>query len=371
MEHEPIRVAHVIGKMLAGGVENVVFNYYKAIDKSKVQFDIYYDADSTVPPPQELIDMGANFYEIPPYQHIFAYLKTLRKCFKEKNYTIVHSHMNTLSVFPLFAARCAGVPVRIAHNHSVPGEGEPLRNALKYILRMGCKWFSTDYFACGEKAGRWMFSDKTFDEGKVKVINNAVDFARFAENTEATEMLKSELSLNGKFVIGHVGRFTFAKNHEFLLDIFAQIHKTNENAVLLLVGDGELKEEINAKAEKLGLSEYVIQTGKTTEPEKYYHLMNVFVMPSRFEGLPLTVIEAQVSGVGCVLSDVITKEAVISDCCEYMNLSEPPHMWAGKIDEISSKPFNLSGNSKNFDISCAAPKLTAWYMNKYNEINKR
>lgn len=216
---EPIRVAQIMGKLWAGGVEMVVFNYYRAIDKSKIQFDFYYDADSTVEPPQDLIDTGARFYKIPPYQKLPQYIRELKKHLKENQYLIVHSHLNTLSVFPLFVAWMCRVPVRVAHNHSVPSGKELKRDALKYFLRIFGRVFPTDYFACSEKAGRWMFGNRNYDAGKVVVIKNATDFERFRADEETIEKLKKQLGLNDKFVIGHIGRFTFAKNHEFLLDV--------------------------------------------------------------------------------------------------------------------------------------------------------
>lgn len=371
MENEPIRVAHIIGRMVAGGVENVVFNYYRNIDKSKVQFDIYYDTDSTVSPDIKLIEMGARFYQIPSYKHIFSYMKELIKHFRENNYTIVHSHMNTLSVFSLCCAKIAGVPVRIAHNHSVPGKGEFLRNSLKYILRLGCKWFSTDYFACSESAGQWMFSNKTFDSGKVRVINNAIDFARFTPNEDVRNALISELSLEGKFVLGHVGRYTFAKNHAFLLDIFNALHKKLPDSVLLLVGEGELKDEIDLKIKDLLLSDSVIQIDNTPTPENYYPLMSVFCMPSCFEGLPLTAVEAQICGVPCLLSDVITKEVLINNNCEFMNIALSADEWADAILNIANKKSELNENSKKFDIKYASPILENWYIERIEKINKR
>ena len=165
--HEPIRVAQIMGKLWAGGVEMVVFNYYRAIDKSKIQFDFYYDADSTVEPPEDLIAMGARFIRIPPYQHLPEYLKVLKKHFKDNNYAIVHSHINTLSVFPLYMAWKCNIPIRIAHNHSVPGGENIKRTGLKYILRVFSRVFPTDYVACSEKAGRWLFGNKNFDKGRV------------------------------------------------------------------------------------------------------------------------------------------------------------------------------------------------------------
>lgn len=364
---KPIRVAQIMGKLWAGGVEMVVFNYYCAMDHNKVQFDFYYDADSTVEPSQKLIDMGARFYKVPPYQQLFKYLETIEKYFKENNYTIVHSHINTLSVFPLYMAWRCKVPVRIAHNHSVPSGESIKRTALKYVLRVTSKVFPTDYFACSEKAGRWMFGDENFDIGKVTVIKNAIDFGRFRPDDEAIEHLKEKYELDGKFVIGHVGRFTFAKNHRFLIDIFKKIVIRKENAVLMLVGDGEMNEQIHSWVKDAGIEDKVVFVGQVINPELYYRLANVMVLPSVFEGLSLSTIESQIAGVPVVVSTAIPEEAVISDCCIRLDLTSEE--WCDTILSIANKPVVLDARSNSYDITKASLKLEEIYRKKWEENN--
>lgn len=362
---ETIRVAQILGKMWAGGVEMVVFNYYRAMDKSKIQFDFYYDADSTVEPPQELINMGARFYQIPPYQEIFSYIKTLRKYFKENQYDIVHSHINTLSVFPLFVAWTCGIPIRIVHNHSVPGGNEIKRNLLKYFLRLFAKVFSTDYFACSEKAGRWMFGSKDFENGKVTIIKNATEFERFKASEEEIEELRYKLGVNGKLVVGHVGRFTFAKNHDFLLDVFKEILKKHDDAILLLVGDGELRELVCEGIRKRELENKVVLAGQVSNPELYYHLANVIVIPSIFEGLSLATVESQIVGVPVVASKAIPEEAIISDGVVRLEL-ENKEEWMNIILKVINKKVILDDRSKAYDIRTAVHKLEEWYEEKRN-----
>lgn len=364
---EPIRVAQIMGKLWAGGVEMVVFNYYRAIDKNKVQFDFYYDEDSTVAPPQDLVAMGARFIQIPPYQKLPIYLKTLKKHFKENNYTIVHSHINTLSVFPLYMAWRCKVPVRIAHNHSVPGGESIKRTALKYVLRVTSKMFPTDYFACSEKAGRWLFGDKNFEVGKVTVIKNAIDFERFRPDDEAIKPLKEKYELDGKFVIGHVGRFTFAKNHRFLIDIFKNIVIRKENAVLMLVGDGEMNEQIHSWVKDAEIEDKVVFVGQVTNPELYYRLANVMVLPSVFEGLSLSTIESQIAGVPVVVSTAIPEEAVISNCCVRLDLTS--EKWCDTILSIANKLVVLDARSNSYDITKAVLKLEEIYRKKVGENN--
>lgn len=366
---KPIRIAQIMGKLWAGGVEMVVFNYYRAIDKSKIQFDFYYDADSTVEPPNDLIDMGARFIKIPPYQKLPSYLRILRKHFKENSYQIVHSHINTLSVFPLFAAWACHIPVRIAHNHSVPGGNDFKRNALKYFLRLFAKVFSTDYFACSEKAGRWMFGDKDFDNGEVTIIKNATDFDRFRPSDAQTYDLREKLGFDGKFVVGHIGRFTFAKNHQFLLDVFKQLSELRNDAVLLLVGDGELHEAICEGIKKRKIENKVIMSGQVSNPEAYYRLANVLVIPSIFEGLSLTTIESQIAGVPVVASKVVPEEAIISDGVVRLSL-EDINEWVDSILKMENKSVNLDDRSKDYNIQSAVNKLEKWYEENYKKCQK-
>ena len=355
---KPIRVAQIIGKMWAGGVETVVFNYYRGMDHTKVQFDFFYDADSTVEPPEELKKMGARFFELPPYQKLWSYIPTLSRYLKEGNYHIVHSHLNTLSVFPLLAAWSVGIPIRIAHRHSVPAGIEWKRNAAKNILRRFSKTFANNYFACSEQVGIWLFGKKA----KVEVINNAIDFEKFESVSERSLKIKKELNLNGRFTVGHVGRFTFAKNHMKLLDVFSEILKKDSTAMLLLVGDGELHDQIVRKIDSLGLKEHIVMTGKVADPQDYYPLMNVVVLPSAFEGFPVTVIESQVARVPILASDVVPESAKISNGCKFMSIKSDNIEWADEAFKQSKIEVKLDLNAKYFDIRNCAEKLQDWYI---------
>lgn len=185
---EPIRVAQVVGKMV-GGVEAVVMNYYRHIDRSKVQFDFLVDSDSTLVPREEIESLGGRVFEIPPYQHVVEYQRELQRLFKEENWKIVHSHINALSVFPLRAAKKAGIPVRIAHSHSTSGKGEFAKNVIKGSLKLFSTRYPTDLAACTEHAGKWLFGSSCFT-----VFNNAIDLNNFSFNRSirTSDVLSSE-----------------------------------------------------------------------------------------------------------------------------------------------------------------------------------
>jgi len=324
----PIRIAHIIGKMMSGGVESVVMNYYRHIDRTRVQFDFIIDDDSTIVPVEEIESLGGRIFKIPPYQKPFAYHKALKQLLIRENYRIVHSHINTLSVFPLFAAKRANTPVRIAHSHSTAGKGEFARNILKYTLRPFSKIFPTHYCACSEYAGRWLFGDKLYDRGMVNLVKNAIDLSKFRLDPLVRDAVRRELGVENRLVIGHVGRFMKQKNHSFLIDIFEQVHLRNPDSVLVLIGEGELEFEIRAKVERLGLADSVRFLGVRDDVQRLLMGMDLFLLPSLYEGLPVVGIEAQACGLPVVASDTVTSEIKVLDNFVFISLDSSAVEWA-------------------------------------------
>ena len=365
-KEEPIRVAHIIGKWLGGGVEAVVMNYYRHIDRTKIQFDFLCDEDSTNIPYEEIEQLGGRVILIPPYQKVFKYQKELIRIFKENNYKIVHSHINTLSVFSLRAAKKAGVKVRIAHSHSTTNKKEWKKNLLKQVLRPFSKVYATDYMCCSELAGRWLFGDKTYDSGKVYLLNNAIDLDKFKYNESLRKKKRKELGISDDtLVIGHIGRFVAQKNHTFLIDIFNEVHKKNSNSLLLLVGQGPLKEEIENKVKELQLNDSVRFLGQRNDANELYQAFDVFCLPSLYEGLPVVGVEAQATGLLCIFSDDMTKETKVLDTTEFLSLNQSVEEWANDIIKKHSKyerkdVKNIIADN-NFDIIFESKKLE----NKY------
>lgn len=364
---EPVRVAQVIGKLSAGGVEAVIYNYYQHMDHEKVQFDFYIDEDSSFAPRQELMDMGARYFVVPPYQRPFQYMAALTRLFRENQYPIVHSNMNTLSVFSLFAAWRAGVPVRICHNHSTAGRGEAKKNSLKYLLRPFAKIFATDYFACSRHAGEWLFGKAPVRSGRVVVVNNAINIARFQFDAELRNVVRKELCLEGKLVVGHVGRFCVQKNHDFLVDVFARLHGRRRDAVLLLIGHGERMEEIKRKVHELGLEKAVRFLGVQSNVHRLYQAMDVFALPSIYEGLPVVGLEAQTAGLPCVLSDCVPPEGKLGPSTVLLPLSAGAAAWADQIESCGSAGRqNCLQQMKTggFDIRSESQKLQSFYQRR-------
>lgn len=369
MEEKKIRIAQIMGKWIGGGVESVVMNYYRHIDRDKIQFDFICDDDSTDIPYDEIKKLGGKVILIPPYQKVFSYHFKLKKILKDGNYKIVHSHINTLSVFSLFAAKCAGVPVRIAHSHSTTNKKEKKKNLLKQVLRPFSKVFATDYMCCSELAGRWLFGDKEYDKGNVYLLNNAIDLDKFKYDEKVRKAKRKELNIaDDTLVIGHVGRFVEQKNHRFLIDIFNEVHKQNENSILLLVGQGPLMAEIKEKVKKLGLEKCVKFLGQRSDISELYQAFDVFLLPSLYEGLPVVGVEAQATGLSCIFSDDMTKETKVLNTTKFLSLEQSSKCWANNIikENKAQKRKNVRKEiaNKRFDIEEESQKLHKYYVDK-------
>lgn len=362
-KNAPIVVAQIMGKMNGGGVEAVIMNYYRHIDRSKVQFDFICDEDSTNIPYEEIEKLGGHVILCPPYQKLHKYMKFLENLFREKKYRIVHSNINTLSVFPLKAAKKAGVKVRIAHSHNTSNPKEFKRNIIKNILRKFSKKYATDYFACSEAAGRYQFGDKAYDEGKVIVVRNAIDIDMFKYDPSARRRLRKEIGIKeDDFVIGHIGAFRRQKNHAFLIDVFAEVKKKKRNAKLVLVGQGPLKDGIKEKVKKLGLEKDVFFLGQRDDTNKLYSIFDIFCLPSLYEGFPVVGIEAQANGLCCIFSNTITKEIQVSGNNHLLTIKN--------IDGFAKQIVNCGGRSNNKSKLYDIDKESSELQNNYIQNSK-
>ena len=371
MENQPIRIAQIVGKWVGGGVEAVLMNYYRNIDHTKVQFDFICDDDSINIPYDEINSLGGKVILIPPYQKVFKYHKQLKKVLKENNYKIVHSHINTLSIFSLFAAYKAKVPVRIAHSHSTTNKLEKKKNILKQIFKPFSKLFATHYFACTKHAGNWMFGNKK----EIYILNNAIELDRYKYNIDIRNKIRKELNINDDtLVIGHIGRFVEQKNHRYLIDIFNEIHSKNNNSILILIGQGPLQDEIKDKVNKLGISDSVLFLGQLDNANEYYQAFDIFLLPSLYEGLGMVLIEAECSGLLSYTSTEVPLEAKVTDNLYYMSLKDNPSIWSNNILD-SIKDYNRVScedivKRSGYDITIESSKLVNKYIELYKLNNK-
>lgn len=361
MKKEPIRVAQMMTDMNYGGVEMVVMNYYRHIDRSKVQFDFFALEGSSIPQREEIERLGGRIYIVPKYTHLLQYEKEIIRLFQQNQYKIVHSHMNALSVFSLWGAKQAGVPNRIAHNHSTAGKGETKKNIIKYALRPFAKCYPTELCACSKYAGEWLYGPKA----KFRVFNNAIDLSRYTYDAQKADAVRRELGLENSLVIGHIGRFCYQKNHDFLIDIFHEIHIQRPDAVLLLIGEGELEQEVREKVSRLALDDCVKFMGHQNDTSKFYQAMDAFVLPSRYEGLGMVAIEAQACSLPVVCSTEVPEEVKILPTTKFIDLNDAHSKWVNTILDAVQHRERINTRDKirkaGYDIEVEAQKLVDFY----------
>lgn len=356
---DPIRIAQVLNRMDSGGIEMVLVNYYCNMNHARIQFDFYYANTSSNPNKKALQEMGAGMYPIPSYTKPLAFHRALYSAFKEKGYQIVHVHLNTMSVFALFAAWRAGVPVRICHNHSTAHWSEGRTTLLKYMLRPFNKLFANRYYACGRVAGRWLYGRRCMRHDQVTIIPNAIDTKRFAYDKTARTQLRKELEIHeNSYVIGHVGRFCHQKNHRFLLHVFKDFLLANPDAILLLIGEGKTQKEIRMLADTLDIGQRVIFAGVRGDADKLYSAMDVFCLPSYYEGMPLVAWEAQCNGLPCLFSDQVTREAALRKDVKFLSL-ERPEAWLEALMHAKRSEMTITDQ---IDIFSCCRKLEALYL---------
>lgn len=299
----------------------------------------------------------------------FKYNKLLNNFFKDHcDYDVLHINTGSKNFLILKFAKKYGIKKRIVHSHNT---GFQSKNCLKILAGNIFKYFNkkyaTDFFACSKEAGRWLFGKKLMDENKVCIVNNAIDFNKFKFDNNVGIRIRKELNILDKFVVGNIGRFTNQKNHVFLIDVFYEIYKKNKNSVLLLVGTGEKEQELKDKVKNLGLSEVVFFVGYKSNANEYLSCMDVFVMPSLYEGMPVVGVEAQANGIKCFMSKgSIPEDIKITNCVYFLELQDGAKKWADFIVNADVQRADTFEDFKNnkFLISDMCENLINLYTNE-------
>lgn len=373
----PIRVMQVVGRMMGGGVEATVMNYYRHIDKKRIQFDFVVQSDSLMVPKEEIESLGGRIF-VPSYSNPIAYMHACNRIFKSTHPLIVHSHMNTISVFTLRAAKYAGVPVRIAHSHSASNPKE-LKTVVKNMLRPLSRMYPTDLAACSNYAARWLFGAKAINKDQVHIIKNAIDLHVFRYDSTARQSLRNIIGANeDTVVVGQVGRLCFQKNQQLTLRAFSELLTMVPNSLLVFIGTGEDKAKLQRKAEDLHISQRVRFLGIRSDVYSWYSAFDVLAFPSKYEGLGMAAVEAQATSLPVVVSDKVTNEAFIEKrLCHQISLNENPISWA---ESFLSAAKTKSGSRTNlditkalkeagYDISHEARNLQNWYEDLATIVN--
>jgi len=328
-----IRVLHVLEGMRKGGAEAVVMNLYRNVDRSRVQFDFMVHTTDKCAYDDEILGLGGRIFRVPLYNVInhLTYKKAWHDFFKNNadNYKVIHAHMISLASIYLKIASKYGLKT-IAHSHNM-GAIKDLKRFILDMWKIPLKHIADYLFACSLAAGEWIFGKDHCKNPNFFVLNNGINTEKFIYNQAVREQKRKEFDIENKFVVGHIGRFATQKNHSFLIDIFKSIYEKNNNAALLLVGEGELRDPIKDKVRALGLEASVIFTGVRSDISDLLCAMDVFLFPSLYEGLGIVLIEAQANGLHCITSDVVPQEAKVTKLIEYVSLNESASHWADKI----------------------------------------
>lgn len=280
-----------------GGMEAFVMNYFRELARQGVSFD-FVSMYGTIAYEKEILELGGRVFYVPNIKKdYFGYIKAFRKLLSREKYDVVHVNMlSAANIVPLRLAKQAGVRKVIAHSHNASAPGI-VRKLMDGMNRPRMKHYVNEKFACSEKAGRWLFGDKAFERGEVTLVANAIETDKYGFSESNRRKIREKLGISGDaLVVGHVGRFQIQKNHEAILRIFHEIQRKEPAARLCLIGDGELKEQIQEQAKKAGVLDKIIFTGVCQDVERYLSAMDVFLFPSLFEGLPFTLLEAQANG---------------------------------------------------------------------------
>lgn len=371
-----IRVLHFVSTLSRGsGVMSVIMNYYRHIDRDKVQFDFLHFIACEDSYMEEIRELGGKIYCIDKPGSSFQSIKQLNSFFRlhAGEYTWLHNHEVYLTFLLRPIAKRYGLEKFIVHCHATKYSDKTLNAVRNRILCLPIRFMKVERFACSEAAGKFLYGEKMLKAGKVFIMHNAIECEKFRFRPEVRERLRKEMGLEGKFVIGHVGRFERQKNHEFLIEVFAECKKVNPLAVLLLIGEGSLRERIEKQVSDACLDDSVFFLKQIQNVEEFLQVMDLFLLPSRYEGFPVSCIEAQVNGLPCIVSGTITKEIFINASVISCDLNSPPSIWSKAICElgkVNGRPEEISLNlleKKGYNLKNEINRIENKYLGGSNE----
>lgn len=363
-----IRVLHVIGRMGSGGAETMIMNLYRRIDRSRIQFDFVVHTNEKSFYDDEIFALGGKIYSIERYNvvNFFSYKKFWDDFFvQHPEYQIIHGHINSSAAVYLSSAKRHG-RIAVVHSHATRNTERNFRAYAFDISAYPIRYIADYFWGCSLQAGIDRFGKKVVESGRFQVLNNGIETENYIYSPGIRKTIRSKYNISDNtYLIGHVGRFTFAKNHQFLVDVFAELHQDLPNSKLMLVGAGELESAVREKIRTLQLESAVIFVGQVKNVCAYLQAMDVFVFPSVFEGLGIALIEAQAAGLPCVVSENIQEEAKLPcGLVQTVRISEGADSWAEKIKTLrGTERKNTSQVVKNagFDIEESALRLQNFY----------
>lgn len=370
---QPVRILHILGNTQLGGAESRIMDLYRHMDRSVVQFDFVVHSKEEGYFNEEIRKLGGRIFRVPRFHvlNYFSYCRAWKKLLQEhrdadgrSEFHMIQGHMTSTAAIYLPIARKCGIETTIAHARSA-GVDKGLKGILTRFLRRNLSKKADYLFTCSELAGISVFGKKAVEQGRTRFLPNAIDCQKFAPDPLVREKIRRELGIENCYVIGHVGRFHYAKNHEYLLRVFAELVKRKtRDYVLLLLGEGNGMEDIRILSRELGIGDKVYFLGNKSNVNDYYQAMDYFVYPSRFEGMPGTIVEAQTAGLRCLMSDTICKEVIATELVTTRSIREDPGLWADEIEQHlqyqrSSRVDEM--RELGFDVHGQAVLMTDFY----------
>lgn len=372
----PIRILHVLGRLDRGGAETMVMNLYRQMDRKQIQFDFILHTTDECSYSEEVRALGGRIYAVPAYTPSAAgqYRSAWKKFFGEHpEYKILHSHIRSTASLYLPIAKKYGLTT-IVHSHNT-SSGKGIKAAVKSVLQYPLR-FQADYlFACGRAAGEWLFGKRACGSERFFILPNAIETEKFKYNVQKRQEVRKSLGCHeSTLVIGHVGRFERQKNHNFLLRIFAEIEKERPDSRLILVGEGELREKTEQAAMELELTEKTVFLGNRDDVNELLQGMDAMVFPSLYEGLPVTIVEAQAAGLPVLMSDRVTKEVIMTELVHQQSLPDGKEDVKDNAKNWACKVFAISGErriGREQEIKTAGYDITMtaqWLWNFYRKL---
>jgi len=363
-----MRILQVIGDLGIGGSQTLMLNIYRQIDRTKYQFDFIIDSTKDMFYKEEIESLGGKIFYLPKFNgyNLFKVKNAWHKFFKEHpEYKIMHSHVRSYASIFIPVAKKHGVKT-IIHSHS-SSSGKNLTAIGKNILQAPIKHQADYFLACSDKAGKWLFGKKVVNGNRYSFIPNGIEFKKYSVPTSVKSKYKKDLGLEGKFVYIHVGRLHESKNHKFLLNVFSEIVKKQKNATLLLIGKGDLEQEIKSQINSLGIEDHVKMLGARTDIAELLNVSDVFLFPSRWEGLPISVVEAQAAGIPCIISDNITHDVDLTDLVKRLSIDNEKNWVELALSGLEKKDVGEQLKKSNFDVANSTDQLIKIYENLISE----
>lgn len=373
----PITVAVSINKCDSGGQKSLALGYLRNLDPEVVRFQLIVDADSNSIPYEEVEKLGGKIHVVPPYQIIREHMAAVEEVFRKEKFDVLFAMNNTMNLFPLYLAKKCGIKVRISESLSMAAKAEWKKSLLKQVLKHFSHCFCNYYVACGKDCGAFQFGEKAVKEGKVEIFKTCIDAKANTFDKNLREETRKKFGWEQNVVYGFIGRFAAQKNPLFLIDIFKEIKKRKDNAQFVIIGAGNLEKQMLQRIEEYCLKDCISWLGRREDIKQFYNAFDAFILPSRYEGLPVVGLESQAAGLPVFFSDAITEEASVCELGHFISLHKSAIEWAEIVIKETDKNIPIrKGHEEDlirggYDAVSEARRLTAFWLDAVKEQNAK